>query len=353
MIDLNDPAAIHAADPDGMLGHILRLPQQLADGWAAAATVTLPDSFAPAARLVIAGMGGSAIAGSLLAAVMSPAGRVPVTVVRDYDLPAFARGPQTLVIASSNSGNTEETLSTFEQARERGCQLLVTATGGRLGQLAQQHGLPFIRIAYQSQPRAALGWSLAPLLNVAARLNWLPGVRADLEEAISVMRDWCAELAADAPVTRNLAKREAGQLMGRTVVVFGAGYFAEVARRWKGQFNENAKAWAAWEVLPEANHNTLAGKDWPADAAQRVMALFLTGSADHPRNARRIELTKNAFMLAGCNTDVMTARGRSPLAQMLSLVLLGDFMSFYLALLYGVDPTPIEALVDFKLAMAG
>lgn len=352
MFDLNNPEAIRAADPDGMLGHILHLPQQLLDGWEAAQAVELPATFAQADRLIIAGMGGSAIAGSLLASLMSPVSGVPVTVVRDYDLPAFARGPRTLVVASSNSGNTEETLSAFEQARERGCQLLVTTTGGRLGQLAAQYGLPLIPLNYHSQPRAALGWSLAPLLNVVARLGWLPDARADLDEAVSVMRDWSAELTADSPVSANLAKREAGQLLGRTVVVFGAGYFAEVARRWKGQFNENAKAWAAWEALPEADHNALAGKEWPADAAQRVMALFLTGDAEHPRNAKRLALTRTAFMLAGCNTDILQARGRRPLAQMLSLVLLGDFMSFYLALLYGADPTPIDALVDFKQAMS-
>ncbi len=126
----------------------------------------------------------------------------------------------------------------------------------------------------------------------------------------------------------------------------------KVARRWKDQFNENAKQWAAFEALPEADHNLLAGLECPPEFPSKVMALFLTGTRDHPRNAKRIDLTRTAFMTAGCNTDLMTPRGESPLAQMLSLIVLGDFMSFYLALLNGVEPTQIEALVEFKEQMA-
>jgi glucose/mannose-6-phosphate isomerase len=352
MFDLNNVEAIHAADPDNMLGHILNLPQQLEAGWTTADAVNLPSVLQHIDRVVISGMGGSAIAGSLLAALMSPVSPLPIVVARDYDLPALASGANTLVIASSYSGNTEETLSAFDQARARGCQIVAMATGGRLLELADQFGVPYIRINYQSQPRAALGWSLAPLLNIAARLKWLPAVERDLAEALAVMRAWNRELNAESPIAQNLAKREAGQLMGRIVFVLGAGYFAEVARRWKDQFNENAKAWSAFEALPEADHNFLAGTDWPADFTRNVMALFLTGSRDHARNAKRVELTRRALMMAGCNTDLMTARGESPLAQMLSLIQLGDFMSYYLALLNGAEPTQIEALVRFKAEMA-
>ncbi len=351
MFDLNNVEAIHAADPDDMLGHILNLPQQLEDGWAAANAVDLPAALQHVDHVVVSGMGGSAIAGSLLAAWMAPVSRLPVIVARDYDLPALASGANTLVFMSSYSGNTEETLSAFDQAWARGCQIIAMATGGRLLELAVQFRVPYIRINYRSQPRAALGWSLAPLLNVAARLKWLPEVERDLAEALAVMRGWNRELTAESPIAQNLAKREAGQLMGRIVFVLGAGYFAEVARRWKDQFNENAKAWSAFEVLPEADHNFLAGTDWPADFTRSVMALFLTGSRDHARNAKRVELTRQALMMAGCNTDVMTARGDSPLAQMLSLIQLGDFMSYYLALLNGAEPTQIEALVRFKADM--
>ena len=141
------------------------------------------------------------------------------------------------------------------------------------------------------------------MLNVSSRLGWTHHFEDDLEEAVRVMREWTAELNADSPVMRNLAKREAGQLMGRMVYVLGADAFAEVARRWRAQLALNANTWAACEALPEANHHALAGLDWPDGFASKVMALFLTGQADHPRNVQRVQLTKQAYMLAGCNTD--------------------------------------------------
>jgi glucose/mannose-6-phosphate isomerase len=352
MIDLNDIAAIHAADPQHMHQHILNLPQQLIDGWAAADKVHLPLSLSRIDRVVITGMGGSAMGGSLLAALMLPESKLPILVSRDYDLPAFASDAHTLVIASSYSGNTEETLSAFDQARSRGCQLIVLTTGGKLADRARELDLPMITIDYQSQPRAALGWSFAPLLNIASRLEWMHDFKSHLDEAVGVMKKQAEQFKAESPVMKNLAKREAGQLMGRMVFVFGAGTFVEVARRWKDQFNENAKHWAAFEALPEADHNLLAGLEFPEIMPSKVMALFLTGSVDHPRNAKRIDLTRKEFMMAGCNTDILTAQGKTPLAQMLSLIQLGDFMSFYLALLNGAEPTQIDVMVRFKEQMA-
>jgi glucose/mannose-6-phosphate isomerase len=352
MIDLNDQAAIKAADPQNMLGHIVNLPKQLEDGWTAADKIDLPKGFKSVDRVVIAGMGGSAIGGSLLASLLATECKHPIFVSRNYELPAFANGSTTLLIASSNSGNTEETLTALKQARARGCQILAMTTGGELANLARQAGLPLITINYQSQPRAALGWSFAPLLNLTSRLGWTHNLKEDMDEAASVMREWRMELGAESALMNNLAKREAGQLMGRIPFVLGAGYFAEVARRWKDQFNENAKAWAVFEELPEADHNMLVGTDWPETFASKVMALFLTGSQEHPRNARRIELTRKNLMMAGCNTDLMTARGKSPLAQMMSLIHLGDFMSFYLALLNGAEPTQVDGLAQFKQEMA-
>ena len=140
--------------------------------------------------------------------------------------------------------------------------------------------------------------------------------------------------------------------MGRMVYVVGAGLFSEVARRWRAQFAVNSGTWSTHELLPEANHYAVAGLEWPNGFASKVMALFLTGPADHARNAQRVQSTRQAYMLAGCNTDVLTARGGSPLAQMMSLVMLGDFMSVYLALLNEVDPSRAGAVAEFKAALS-
>jgi glucose/mannose-6-phosphate isomerase len=352
MIDLNDAAAIRTADPYNFRDHIVALPQQLEDGWAAAQAVDLPESFSQIDRVVVVGMGGSAIGGSLFASLAAPECPRPIRVVRDYDLPAYASRSNTLVIALSFSGNTEEVLSAFEQAHTRGCQLLAVTGGGQLAERAQVTGAPIIRIQYSSLRHSALGWVLAPLLNLVSRLSWTPDFTTDLEEAIKVLHDWTPDLDADVPVMKNIAKREAGQLMGRSVILFGAGHFAEVARRWKEQINESAKAWAAIETLPDADHNALAGLEWPDEFTSKVMALFLTGQNDHPRNRRRIQLTKQAYMMAGCNTDFVVARGNSSLAQTMSLVLLGDFISYYLALLYGAEPTRVPVIAEFKAALA-
>ena len=351
MFDLNDVKAIRAADAHDMLGHVVDLPQQLIDGWAAAEAIDLPLAFREIDRVVLAGMGGLAGAGSLFASLVAPECLLPINVIRDYELPAYAHGDHTLVIALSYSGNTEETLTAFDQAQMRGCQALVLAANGQLLERARKHAVPFMRIDYATSPRAAIGWALAPLLNVASRLGWTHHFEDDLEEAVRMLREWTADLNVDSPVMRNLAKREAGQLMGRLVYVFGAGLFAEVARRWRTQIAVNAKTWAACEALPEASHHALAGLDWPDGFASKMMALFLTGKADHPRNAQHGQLAKQAYMMAGCNTDFITARGESPLAQVMSLVMLGDFMSVYLALLNGVDPAQAGAVAEFKAAL--
>jgi len=330
MLDLNDATAIHAADPHHLIERILNLPQLLDDGWNAASTFELPASYAQIDRVVIAGAGDAIESGALFAALIAAECPVPIHMVSDYDLPAFAREARTLVITLSDAHETEETAAVIEQAQARQCQLLM------LSQVLHVQGY------------AALG----ALLNLASRLRWTHDFTSDVAEAVEITRTWSSALAAESPVAQNLAKRQAGQLMGRLVVVYGAGSLAEVAHVWKNRFNVLAKAWAASEAVPLADYIALLGVDWPTDFARQVAPLFLTSAADHPRNAQRLALTQRAFMLHGCNTDLIRARGRSPLAQAMSLVLLGDCMSYYLALLYGADPAQTNAIAEFHADLA-
>ena len=352
MIDLDDAKAIRRGDPGGMIGHIAGLPDQCEAAWQDAQRVELPDAFRRVKQVVIAGMGGSAIGGALAQSLIAPHGRIPIHVVRDYTLPAFVEGPSTLVIGSSYSGNTEEATAAFAQARDRQCQLMAIAAGGKIADMARQAGAPLLRVPYQSQPRAALGYSFAPLVALASRLNWIDDQSAGLREATVVMRTWNDELAPESPAVKNLAKRMAGQMVERFVIVYGAGYFTEVARRWKGQVNENGKQFAALETLPEADHNALMGSSFPERMANRLKVIFLTGSTDHPRNAARAQITRELLMVQGCDTDILTARGESPLAQMLSLIQLGDWITVYLGVLNGADPSDTQVLLDFKKRMA-
>jgi glucose/mannose-6-phosphate isomerase len=299
--------------------------------------------------IVISGLGGSAIGADLVAGSVSSSIRIPIIVHRDYGLPAFAQGKQTLVICSSHSGNTEETLDAFETALKNDCSIVVISTGGELAKRAAEKNIPVWKFSHNGQPRAAVGFSFGLLLALLTRLNFIPDPSQELSEAIAAMKKSQAHLRADVPAAKNPAKRYAGQLVGRWVTVMGAGILAPVARRWKGQINEVAKAGSNFEFLPEADHNTLAGTLNPnATLNMHTMTLFLRSPSDHPRNRLRSDLTREIFMLEGLNTDAIDARGDSPLAHVWTLILFGDYMTYYLAMAYGVDPTPVEALVGLK-----
>lgn len=350
-MNLDDLDRFKQLDTQNMLAEIDGLPDQLKSAWDLGQTHALPD-VKDVQRVIVAGMGGSAIGADLAAAFVSSSCSAPVIVHRDYGLPAFARGKQTLVVASSHSGNTEETLEAFEAALKNDCAIVVISTGGELAKRAKEKNIPVWTFSHAGQPRSAVGFSFGLLLALLARLNLIPDPSKDVAEAVEAMKKTQAYLRPDVPAVKNPAKRYAGQLMGRWVTVFGAGILAPVARRFKGQMNEVAKAAANFEYLPEADHNTLAGTVNPVEVLEpHTMNLFLRAPSDHPRNRKRLDLTKEAFMLEGLNTDFLDARGDSPLAHMWTMILFGDYMAYYLAIAYGVDPTPIQALVNFKEAM--
>jgi len=350
-MDLNNYTAFPNIDQQNYLAEIENLPNQLENAYQQGLRLSLP-AWQGTRGVLIAGMGGSAMGADLLAAYAAPLCPVPISVQRNYTLPAWAHGPETLVIASSHSGNTEETLSAFEQALHRECRLLALSTGGRLAKAANTSNVPLWTFEHNGQPRAAVGYSFGLLLALLRRLGLLPDPTEELSGAVKAMRSQQAGLSAELPVVRNLAKREAGQLMGRWVTVFAAEVLEPVARRWKTQINELAKAWAQSEALPEADHNALAGLQQPDQALSSAMALFLRARSYHPRNLLRADLTKQAYMLEGLNTDFMDAVGETPLAQQWTALHLGDYVAYYLAMLYETDPTPIEALEGFKRRLA-
>jgi len=348
-MDLDDITSFKLLDPHNMLGEIDNLPGQLQSAWELGQQQPLPDSRG-ITRILISGMGGSAIGADLLAATIAPDCQIPVIIQRDYDLPAWAHGPQTLVIASSHSGNTEETLAVFEAAIQAKCRLLAVCTGGELEQRATAQHLPVWKFTHAGQPRAAVGFSFGLLLAAFARMGLIPNPEEDLIEALAGMHSQQETLRADVPVVQNPAKRLAGQLVGRWVNVYGSGFLAPVARRWKCQVNEIAKAGAGFEFLPEADHNALAGLENPEILTQ-TMTLFLRAPSDHPRNHLRADLTRHAFMVAGLNTDVYNANGASRLAHLWTALHFGDYLAYYLAMAYGMDPTPVQALQNLKAAM--
>jgi glucose/mannose-6-phosphate isomerase len=341
---------IKEVDQFDMYSQIDGLPEQLKMAWELGLQLPLP-AFQQISQIVIAGMGGSAIGGDLLASYVADLAEIPVVVHRDYDLPLWAKGKKTLVICSSHSGNTEETLSAYAQAKANNCQIMCISTGGKLAENARTDQTALWIFEHKGQPRAAVGYSFGILLALVYRLGLIADPSKTVLETVEAMKIAQKNYAVEVATPRNPAKRMAGQLQNRWVAVFASGRMSPISRRWKGQISEIAKAWAQFEFLPEANHNTQAGLVNPEELIPQTMALFLRSEFDHERNKLRIEYTRKSFMVEGFGTDIIEAEGPSPLAHMFNTLLFGDYIAFYLAMLYGADPTPVEKIENFKKEM--
>jgi glucose/mannose-6-phosphate isomerase len=346
-MNLDDVKHFQELDSQGMLAEIDALPAQLETAWALGQAGELP-AMASVRQIVVAGMGGSAISGDLVAAYLAAIGRVPISVWRGYGLPAYAQGPDTLVVASSHSGNTEETLSAYDQARQSGLPLMAMTTGGELANRARSDGVPLWTFDHPGQPRAAVGFSFGLLLAAAARLGVVDDPAAEIASAAAAMRSQQVALTADIPAAKNPAKRLAGQFMERWPIIVGAEILAPVARRWRTQMAEVAKALAQFEELPEMDHNMLAGVENPEPRFAQTILIFLRCPSLHPRILKRIDITRELFMVEGFNTDTIDAPGDRPLAQQWTSLHFGDYVSFYLAMAYETDPSPVKAIQGLK-----
>ncbi|HTX67664.1 MAG TPA: bifunctional phosphoglucose/phosphomannose isomerase [Thermoleophilia bacterium] len=352
-------ARVAEVDTSGMFGEVAGLPRQLRDGYghareklAGAFFGTFP-AIPPAEPngLVVCGMGGSAIGADLVVAAL-PGLAVPAAVVRGYRLPDWV-GPETLVVVASYSGQTEESLACAAQARSRECVPVCVSSGGNLSALAERDGLPLVTVPGGAQPRAAVGYLSTALLATLEAAGLCHDHAEDVAAAAAQLEadnDLLGPATADA---QNPAKALARRLENRVAVVYGAGPTAPVARRWKGQINENAKAPAFFNELPELDHNELMGWTSLPHVSQASTAVFLHDPHAEERLSRRAELTAREYEALGVRSELVTARGASTLARLFSLVQLGDYVSCYLALLYGVDPTPVDAIQALKASLAG
>lgn len=346
-MNLDEQDRFHEVDPEGMLAEIDGLPDQLQAAWDLGQSLPLPI-VEGIRQVVIAGMGGSAIGGDLLAAYVVPRMSIPVIVWRNYDLPAFASGPGTLVITASHSGNTEETLSAFERGKEARVSLMAITTGGELARRAEAQSIPLWNFKHSGQPRAAVGYSFGLLLAALARQDLIPDPADEVVDAVAAMNRQQKKLRSGVPVTQNPAKRLAGQMMERWPTIVGAGLLAPVARRWRTQVSELAKAVAQFEELPEADHNMVAGVVQPESLFGSTMVIFLRASLNHPRNIIRVDATNRILMVEGFGTNVIQARGDTRLAQQWTCLHFGDYTAYYLAMAYGINPTPVAAIEGLK-----
>jgi glucose/mannose-6-phosphate isomerase len=336
------PDAIAAADPSGMLGDVLAQPHQYEDAlWRTESAGIGKREFARG--LVICGMGGSAIGADLATAAIGLRASAPITTIRGYELPAWV-GPDTLVVCASYSGNTEETLHCFESARMAGAPLVAVTTGGKLAAAAREHGVPVIGVPSGMQPRAAVVYMTVAALECAYLSGAAPELRRELDEAAQLLAQLAADWTPEAPDDVE-PKRVATALAGRIPVVYGGPVTTAVARRWRSQLNENSKVAAFYGGLPEAHHNEVVG--W-ANTDAPLTAVVLEAPGEHPRMAARFEVTEQIVDAAPIEIQRVRSHGESQVARVMSLVLMGDLVSVYLAGILGVDPTPVEAIEDLK-----
>jgi glucose/mannose-6-phosphate isomerase len=349
-VDLDDAEAIRRQDPEGMLEAIAGLGGQCREGYAnGIAAHGLPD-LTDVRSVVCCGMGGSAMAGDVVRSIFRDRLGVPVEVSRSSELPAYA-GPHTLVLASSYSGNTSETLTAFREAVKRGCRSIVVTSGGSIADDASSNGVPVVRVPSGFQPRAALGWLAFTALGALEASGLLPPLADDVEEAVSEADARAAASGAAVPASDNEAKRLADRIGERVPVIWGAdGIAAVAAARWKTQMNENGKTPAWWASMSELDHNEVVGWTTPFGTNHVVIALRHDGEDDE--TAARFPLSAQIASEAGAGTEEVRASGRSSLARLISLIALGDHASAYVAIRRGVDPTPVDVITRLKAALA-
>jgi glucose/mannose-6-phosphate isomerase len=330
-----------------MLSLAAGLGGQLRRGYRAGCSVSAVPSAEGLRAVVVCGMGGSGVGGDVLRSLFSGTLPVPLVVVKGYSVPAFCDG-DTLVLASSFSGHTEETVAAYRQAVAKGCRVLTFSGGGELAALSEADQVPHVRLPDDvSMPRAALGYLAGAPIGVLDTMGLIPPASEGIESAALLLEGLAARLGPGIGSEANEAKALAAWIGDRVPVVWGSEGLAETAAvRWKTQVNENAKgpAWAA--VLPELDHNEVEG--WTDGTGSGFAAIVLRHPGEHPKTARRVEATIEAVAPSGLEVREVKASGDGPMDWLFSLVMLGDFATTYLAVARGQDPMPIPVLTGLK-----
>ena len=302
-------------------------------------------------RIVVGGMGGSAIAGDLAADLAATLPSVPIFVVRDRRFP-FALDEGTLFIACSYSGNTQETLSLFDGAVDSPAKVLVISTGGTLADRASTGGVPLLTIDIDSEPRSAVGYNLMLLLGLLSRLGLGGNTEGNVNQDVESLSFRLSQLSEDVATEVNQAKQLAIELEDKLILVYGSGVFSGMARRWKTQLNENAKTWAFHEPIPEVLHNSVEAFCSSSVVRDRIMGLLLQPNSNDGGDARSHRVLSEVLRRNQIPHRIVDGGIGSPLAQLLQMLLLGDYVSYYLAILQGVDPSPNPSITMAKELLA-
>lgn len=340
-------SAVKHLDGSDMYRTLKSFDEQLKNAVSISSKVEIPAKYNGIRNIIIAGLGGSAIGGDLLRSYVSGECKVPVFVNRNYFIPAFA-DENTLIIVSSYSGNTEESLSSYEDAKKKNCRIICISSGGNLSQMAQADGNLLITVPGGFQPRCALGYSFIPMIYVLMLMELISDHRAEINNIIDYI-SFRGNIYGNIADAENPALKIAQHLQGKIPVIYSSNDLLDIVNlRWRCQINENAKSLAYGNLLPEMNHNEIVGWEVNPGILKNLAVIFLNDPEDNKRIAMRAEISKDLVKpFAGLVYEI-SSEGHTKLERILDLVYLGDWVSFFLAVLNKVDPTPIEKINILK-----
>jgi len=357
---LDIPEELEKIDKSNMLNLCVKTPEYCQDAIQRAKKIKIPNEvkvskkitikYKKPQNIIITGMGGSAIGGEILQDWLQDKLPIPIQICRDYTLPAYANR-NTLVFAISYSGETEETLSAFIDAIRRKCMTITISSGGHLLSFSKKLQIPHVTIPKGLPPRAAIPYVFFPLPIVIGKIHILPNVEKDIKETIWVLKEVGRENSPQILTKTNLSKRLALQLKETIPAIYGFGQFRAIAHRMKTQFNENSKLLSVYDVFPELNHNEAVGWEVSEDLAKKFSVILIRDHDEPPEIKHRIEMTKLLALHKAQKVLEIYARGKGRLAKMFSVLLVGDLVSVFLAILQGVDPAPVKTIDLIKREM--
>lgn len=354
MVKLDDPKIITKYDKCHMLAVVESFPRQCLEAKKIGLGFKLPGNFKTGFKnIVCTGLGGSAIGADIARSYIADEAKIPILVNRNYSLPKFVNR-QTLVIVASYSGNTEETLSAYEDARSKGATLIAITSGGKLHENAIRHNTPTLLIPKGLQPRCALGYAFFPLLILLSKIGVISNKSKEIDEAIKVLGMLKAgRIGHEITENKNPAKSIARALYLKYPVIYGSNDHIDcVVTRWRGEFAENSKALSSSHVFPELTHNEIVGWENPPAVIKNSVVIILRDSGDHPRISKRMDIAANIIKGMGVKVIEVNSVGKGLLARVFSLIYIGDFASFYLAILNKLDPTPVDRIAYLKKELA-
>ena len=345
---LDNLSEIKRIDKSNMLSFCVEAPKHYAEAAKIAKTVSI--SYPKPQTIVVAGMGGSAIGGELLKDWARDKIAVPIEVCREYSLPAYAN-KNTLVFVISYSGETEESLSVFLDAIKRKCMSVCISSGGVLHEFAEKLNVPHLCVPSGMAPRATLPYLFMPLPILLNKIGLVSDVTPEISETIKILRQVSDSNSPEKPFKDNFSKKLASNICGTVPVIYGFGIYRAVAQRLKTQFNENSKFPAKWEFFPELNHNEIVGWEAVKELAKYFSVIFIRDNDESEAMRQRIQATKELICKESVKVFEVQSIGKSMLAKMSSVICTGDFTSVYLAIMRGIDPTPVKTITLLKEKM--